>query len=329
MTSSDWIGKYCADGKDFGATVARRAAPHFEDVRYVSRDYGSDGNTGDSWATACKTINVAMDNLLYNTANSARGRHQAIYFQGRLTSGNAFTTLQAIDLPGISLIGGGGRYGMGGGWDSVFVTPGTALAGGGSYGHKAGLALAHDDLEVCGIKFYNPDPTQAQYHILLEDSLSPGDGRNSWIHDNVFQGDSAGTASRTSGIKVLGIETSLIENNMFYYPEYGISISAGAVRYPNKLQVLNNHIFAPSVGIELTDDYCVESIFEGNRVIPKNTYGYTFTYGIDANANSGGNLFCNNIVGHATEGTAYRYGTNMWINNYHATSGGTLANPDA
>lgn len=329
MPSLDWIGRYCTQGADFGDIVAKRAAPHFQDVRYVSRDYGSDANVGDSWATAVKTINRAVDCLEYNTSSTARGRHQAIYFQGRLTSGNAFTTLQAIDIPGISLIGGGGAYGMGGGWDSVFVTPGTCLSGGGSYSEYAGLSLGADDLEVCGIKFYNPDPTQAQYHMLIEDSYSPGDGRNCWVHDNVFQGDVNGTASRTRGILVRGIESGLIERNHFYYPEHGITLKAGAVRYTSKMIVKDNHIFAPAIGIYLDDDYCLESTFLNNYIIPKNTYGYTFSYGIDANANSGGNLFVGNIVAHATEGTAFRYGTNFWINNYHSGSGGTLANPDA
>ncbi len=328
--TNDWIGRFCKDGKEFGDVVNQFNMPIFDDIVYCSRDYGNNNNDGSSWAQAVADINTACDKLKYATNNgNARGRNQAILFQGRLTSGNAFTALQVIDVPGVHLIGGGGGYGMGGGWDSVFVTPGTCSDGGGSYSYKAGLSIAADDVEVCGIKFYNPDPTQAQYHILVEDGLSPGDGRNSWIHDNVFQGDVNGTASRTSGICVIGIETILIERNFFYYCEEAVRIAAGSVRYPNKVAVKGNWIFAPSTGIVLTDDYCVESLFQDNRIIPKNTYGYTFAYGIDANANSGGNLFTGNIVAHATEGTAFRYGTNFWINNYYSGSGGTLANPDA
>jgi hypothetical protein len=293
----------------------------------VDRANGSNADQGTSWEEPVKDINTAMDLLYGGYDSKARGRKFLVLFRGRLTSGNAFTTEQVIDVSGVDVVGAGGLFG-GGSRDSVFVTPPTTY---GTYG--CGLRIAKSDVRVIGLYFYNPDSVEAEhYHIFVDNDNQTANGVD--ILCNVFQGsDSNGdvTGRYTGGILTHGVEDFNFNFNKFYYIYRGIKLMAGSIRYTHKGTIEENRMYGVDKGVYAADAYLTETEIAGNRIIQKALYGYDLTGGIDMSGNPSGNLICENIVGHATESTAFVYGsgTNFWINNYHSGAGGTLANPDS
>jgi len=309
----------------------------YDKVVYVDRDKGADGHDGESWAKPCKTINGALDKFYGGAQGTARGRHFAIIFQSRLTGGNAFTETQTIDVAGVHLIGAGLLYGDGGSFNSAFVTNSQLAAERAHHSGiwdstRAGLIVDADDVLIAGLKFYCSDETNAMWHVVLHDRDVGNDssqaGRNNMVTDCMFQGDVDGT-QYINGIGVEGQETATIMNNRFMYHGTAIGLAGGGERYANKNIIENNKIFSCKYGIKLGNASTVENLIQDNTVIPKGTYGWAITYGIDASAGSG-NAFIKNTVAHNTESTAYNYGSNnLWVENYHGTGGGTKANPDA
>lgn len=304
--------------------VGKYSLPIYDQVVYCDVGRGTTGGSGESWETATNTVNGALDRIYSGSNSNARGRHFLILFQSRLTSGNVLTTKTVIDIQGVSLIGAGLMYGMGGGWDSCFVNYHTMTAESDLSGApftKAGLSIEADDCVVAGLKFYNPDATQKQVHLTTNDAHG---ARNCAIINNVFQGQN-GTADRTSGVQLVGSETALVADNQFYQCEYGVTLHGGGTRYVNRCIVENNKIFSPKYGIYLSNSSTTDNLIIGNTVVNKQTYGYTMTDGIYCANAAQGNLFQDNVVGHATEGTAYAAGsgTNYWINNYYSGSGGS------
>jgi len=294
----------------------------FGEIFFVNRDStkGSNSNHGKSPDSPLLDINAAV-------AKCTDYNNDYIVFSGRLTSGQQFSEQQVIDVDGVHLIGASRFFGMGGGYaDSCFVTPHTcgSILDGDANDFKCGLVLGADGIEVAGIRFYNPDATQAQFHIGLLDNQ--GNGRNCSIHDCQFQGQTAGTASRTSGVKAVGVETLHVFRNHFYACETGIEIKGGAKRYATENILQGNIISKPKYGINLSGGSTTENEIIENMITQKGTYGYAMTAGINVHNDASKNNFLHNWVFHGTKGTAFSpgTGTNYWILNYYSDSGGTL-----
>jgi hypothetical protein len=321
------------------AALSPYLAPSYEKIVFVDRANGSDAQDGSNWDQAMKTINKACDEFYGGTRDKARGRHFAIMFRGRLTYGNRWLTQQIIDIPGVHLIGGGQLYGDAGGWDSCYVTDSTLLTANARLSGmpaitKAGLQIQADDVMVSGLKFYSCDQTVTHLALAVLDydstAGSDNSGRNVLITNNTFQGDWESGTTHVSGVGMNGTECSSVVGNKFYGCEYGIILGSGGQRYVDSCIIKDNVVISPYKGIFTggTNDV-TDNMISDNYIVGKRTYGWTLTYGIDAGG-SHGNLFARNIVGNATETTAFNYGSNNhWILNYHTTAGGTLANPDA
>jgi hypothetical protein len=331
----------CAKGYKFQNRTNLYSSMIFEKVVFLDRANGADGNDGESWDNSVKTINGAVDKFYSGVRDDARGRNYAIVFRGRLTGGNAFTTAegqQTIDVPGVHVIGAGLIYGDGGGWDSCYVTNSQIPTDNsahftGTGETRAGLLIENDNCSVSGMKFYCSDETNGMMHVVVHDRDQNNDsgnsGRNCAVVNNTFQGDLDGTVA-INGVALDGTESCTVANNRFYYCGTGIAFGGGGTRYANKNIIENNKIFSCGTGIKGCNASTVENLIQDNIIIAKGIYGWAITYGIDGANSSTDSVYTGNIVGHATEGTAYNYGTgNFWINNYISGSGGTLANPDA
>lgn len=324
------IIKECSKGYKLATRARLYTNFIYDQIVFLDRTNGSDGNDGESWSTPVNTINGAMDKIWGGSNSTARGRHFAVIFRSRLTGGTKSTANEVIDIQGVHLIGAGVLYGMGGGWDSCFVTDNNALTADsdltGLSATKVGLRVDADDVLISGLKFYAPtDYTTAFYHVALNDAHG---GRNCAVINNVFQGDVNGTRS-FHGVGINGSETALVAGNQFYFHDEGVTVGGGETRYASQCVIEDNRFFGCKYGIRTTNASTVMNEILNNYFTQQSTYGWAMTRGIDLTYGTGF-LCANNIVGHATEGTAFAYGTgNFWINNYHSGSGGTLGNPDA
>lgn len=290
----------------------------FGNFYYVDVENGDNDNDGESPENAVADINAAND-----LCTADKG--DVIIFSSRLTSGNQFTEQQVINKRGIKLLGIGYILGLGGGYDSCFVTPHTCtgILDGDAHDFNCGLVLGADGIEVAGIKFYNPDATQAQFHIGLLDGQ--GDARGCSIHDNEFQGQLGGTADRTCGIKAVGIETLHIFRNHLYACETGIEICGGSERYSSENIIQDNIITKPKYGIHLSGGSTVENLIQHNSIFKKNVYGYTLSNCILIAAGANGNHFYQNKLGttDADEAITDNGTANSFIDNYYEDAGGT------
>ena len=296
-----------------------RKLKRYGDVYFVHRDSskGADTNNGEQPTSPLLTLNAAVDKC-------TERNNDTIIFSGRTTSGQAFSDYQSIDVRGLHLLGAGFLFGALGFDLSTYVCYHTPTAHGLGFGSPAGLLVEADSVEIAGIKFYNPDATKIQTEVGLNCDGDPGDGRACSIHDNEFQGQTGGTTDRTRGIELIGSESTIVEKNRFYCCEYGIYLRGGSTRYAEDNIIQDNRIHSPKYGIYV-DTTVAECQFLKNRISQKSILGYAMTVGITIPAASG-NLFAENIVGHATKGNAFSpgTGTNYWINNYYSGSGGTL-----
>jgi len=281
----------------------------------VDRANGNDGNDGQSFDTAMKTIDAAIDKC-------EEYRNNAIVLQGRVTTGQQFVALQTIDIQGIHLLGAGALFGFGGGRDSCFVSPQAAgdVAGAQGVTSKGGLALTDDDIEVAGLRFYGPDVTQLQTHIITGDSKP----RDVSIHDNIFQGDVSG-AGEQSGIQLSGIECGYVGFNYFYFTEYGLVMRSASTRYNTGVLVEENIFRSNKYGINLKAEACLNYLRK-NRVLVEGAvgYGWALTQGLLMDALANDNLIEDMYVMHATKGNAYTdNGSNNVLQNctYGVTSG--------
>ena len=334
------IIKECGSGLRFDTQVHKYANFIYDDIRFVDRGNGNDGNDGADWDHAKKTFNSAQDQFYSGSRDSARGRHYAIVYRSRLTGGNAFTATegqQRIDVPGIHILGAGQLYGDGGGWDSCFVTNSTYMDSdahlSGCGAGRVGLLVEADNVLVDGLKFYCSDETNMMWHVAMHDydqtNSSGNAGRNQQVKNCHFQGDVDGTAE-INGIAMDGAEGCSVLGNRFQYTHIGVKFAGGGTRYCNECIIQNNVIISNKYGIQGGNASTRENLIADNYIVAKGQYGWAITYGIDGANSSTDSLYVNNIVGHATEGTAFNYGTgNFWIRNYHSGSGGTLGNPDA
>lgn len=287
------------------------------EVFYVDPEHGSATGSGKTPGEALNTINLAVAKCLDD-------RGDVIVFKSRLTGGNQFDAQQVIDKRGVKLLGGGLFRGMGRGFPSCFVTPHTcgSILAGDAHDFYCGLVLGADGIEVAGIKFYNPDATQAQFHIGLLDNQ--GNARNCSIHDCVLQGQMSGLADRTRGIKAVGIETLHVFRNLLYSCEHGVEIEGGSKRFSSQCVIEDNLIACAKYGIHFpTGGGIVENWILRNKIMPKKNYGYTITNGILVGALANGNFFGENYVGHDTKLTCYTdNGTdNIWLKNYYGKTG--------
>ena len=340
MASDKRILAECAKGYKLQTRTQLYSNLIYDQVVFCDRANGSDGNTGEDWDHAVKTINGAVDKFYGGVRDAARGRLYAIIFRSRLTGGNAFTATegqQVINIPGVHLIGAGSIYGDGGGWDSCFVTNSTYMD---SEAHLSGIGAArvgllteNDNILVTGLKFYCSDETNAMWHVAIHDydqtESSGNSGRNVQVLNCHFQGDVDGTA-QINGVGVDGGEACSVIGCRFQYTHIGIKFAGGGVRYANQCIFQDNVAIGNKYGIQGGNASATDNLIKDNYVVAKGSYGWAITYGIDGANSSTDNMYVNNYVGHATEATAFNYGTgNFWINNYHCGSGGTLGNPDA
>jgi len=303
----------CGAGYLLRSRVGLYSSMIYDQVVFVDRDKGANGNDGSDWSKPVKDINAAMDKLPGGGVNSvARGRHYAIIFRSRLTSGNKFTAKQTVDVQGVHLIGAGILLGMGGGWDACFVTDYAVLVDdadlSGLAALKAGLQIDADDFLVAGIKFYAPDAAGGMYHIAINDAHG---GRNCAIINSVFQGDLNGAVS-VHGVGLNGCETALVKDNLFYYEDEAISIGGGGTRYAHGCSIRDNEIDACRYGIRGKNASTVRNKLIRNIITPRDpvaAYGWAITRGIDLTQGQGF-LCVEDFVGHATKGTAFAPGTN-------------------
>jgi len=316
-------------GVSFDFMAAKASTLYYNQIYFVDRANGSDGQTGEDWDHPKATINDCMTALetKYGSKSAARGRHFLIVFQSRLTTDNQFAAKQTIDVSGVDLVGAGKFYGMGGGWNSCFINQYAVLAAdtdlSGLVSTKAGLQIDTDEVTVQGLKFYAPDVAGAMNHIAVNDAHG---GRSVAILDNTFQGDLNGTYS-VDGVGLNGCETGLVKGNEFYFCGNAIVLGGGGTRYASKCIVEGNRIFDPAYGIRLYNASTTENLIKDNSIRPKNTYGMTFVNGILVAAGCVGNAFEGNKVFHETKATAYSYGganAREWILNYYGAAGGTL-----
>jgi hypothetical protein len=292
----------------------------FGNVYYVDQNNGNDANDGLTRETALKTI-TAADALCTDNHNDY------IVFKGKTTSGGQYNATEAvITKKGVHLVGDAYFRGMGGGYsDSCLTWANTAGVMDSNYGtYKVGLQVKADGVEIAGIKFYNPDATQAQYAIGFMDSS--GGGRGFSVHDCYFQGQYDGPADRTSGIIVIGVESGHIYNNFFYACETTIKMQAGGVRYCTKIVVEKNVIQGSKYGVYLNGLDVCDNVIIDNDFVDKGAYGYTMVNGILIVTGANGNYVARNMFGTTTATTAITNGgtNNMFIENYDAATSGTL-----
>lgn len=303
-------------GTSFGSLVRAEAAMIYDKVVYLDRANGIDGQSGDDWRNSVQTINGAMD-AIYGGVNSvARGRHFAVIYRGRTTSGLAFTTEQVIDIEGVHLIGAGQWYGHGGGHDSCFVASDPT-----GFTDGCCLLVSVGGCLVSGIKWYDPDDTGASHpYIRATDPIGFAAVNNVFIGSN-NNGDVTGR--HTDALDLRGAEGFYFSGNEYYYIENPITLEAGAVRYTHKGIIENEVGFGCYRGLYFKDAYGIENLAQRCRWLPRQNYGFVLTYGFDlASGNPSGNTFIENYVGHATKGNAYAKGsgTNWWLNNYFNTN---------
>jgi hypothetical protein len=297
------------------------ASSVYDNVLFVDAGNGNDGYTGADFPHALQTINGAMA-VLNKLYPDPRGRHYAIIFQGRLTGGNAMPSTQIINVPGVHLIGAALQYGMGGGWDSCFVTKGSLLTSNPDYSGLrttyAGLEIQADDVLVAGLKFYGADTGNPFYHIAIDDAHG---GRGCAIVNCTLQGDVNGAAT-INGIGFNGAETGLAKDNLYYYLKEGVTLGGGGTRYCHEVAVEHGYFQGCQRGIAAINTATENCLMELNRMIQKATYGWALTAGFDFTGSGNGHNVVNNYVGHATKANAYTpgAGTHFWSNNYYGTN---------
>jgi hypothetical protein len=302
----------------YSSSLVSIPAIEYAKILYVDAGGGSDSNDGSSWPAALKTFNQAMTVIGPNS--TARGKHYLIVFQGRTTTGNAFTTEQIINVEGVDIIGAGKLYGHGGGHDSCFVAGDPTL-----YGDKCALKFTVSGCSIRGIKFYQPTeygPALENYFIMATDPIGLA------IEDCHFIGANNNgdiTNKYTGGVNILGAEGGYLKHCQFYYCYRGLLLQAGAVRYVTKLLCEENSFGSCDIGIYLLDSYCVENNFYLNRIRDKSTYGFPMTAGIKILTASGNHFIDNRIAVNAagdqsTKAYTKGSGTNFWNLNYWSST---------
>jgi hypothetical protein len=288
---------------------------------YVDPANGNDANSGLSWDQALATINQAM--TLIGSNSTVRGSHFAIIYQGRLTGGNAFPGTQTVNVQGVALLGAGWLYGMGGGWDSCFVSKGSLLTQNpdltGLRTEYVALNIQADDVLIAGLKFYAADIGNPFYHIALDDTV--GGGRNCLVTQCVFQGDVNG-AQNVYGVGFNGSENSVAQGNMAYYMKEAFTLGGGPTRYCHISAVQENLIADSERAISVINSSAENNWLIRNRIMQKATYGFAMVAGIDFTGSGNGMICAENYVGHGTKTTAYvkGAGTDYWYNNYYGTN---------
>jgi len=318
------IIKECSRGKYFDTLVRSFALAAYGSIFFVDRQTpGVDTQDGESWDTALYTIDKAVEKV---TAN----RGDVIFFRGRVTTGQQFSSQQVINKNGVHLFGMGWLYGKGGGYNSCYVSA-QAAAGSSNFAaticEKGGLELYAHGIEVAGLKFYGPDVAQLQGHIVSgKDSGSPFQGIS--IHDCDFQGDVNGSGEQ-SGIFMESQEALYVGFNNFYYTEYGICLRAGGSDYSSGALIEENVLRGCKYGIRIADD-AILNLIRKNRHLVEGTQGrgWAMTAGLQVDAGAEENMFEDEEIYHATKGTAVvNNGTNTVFRRvyYDVTSGaGTL-----
>jgi len=316
------IIKECSAGKYFDTLVHRYAALVFDDIIFVDRNSGVDTMDGQSWDTALKTINAAMDKC---TAN----KHNAVVFRGRITGSLKETVAELIDVASVHLLGGASLFGKGGGnysaflpYPSVGAPAGFTMSGAIT---KGGLAISASGIEISGMKFYGYDVTQLMAHIVCgKDDGAPLQSFS--IHDNDFQGDVAGTGEQ-SGLALESLEGSYIGYNNFYYDEYGLTMRSGGSDYSTGNMIEENIFRGCKYGIRLQNEACLNSVRK-NKFYVEGALGrgWALTQGILIDAGANDNILEDNYVMHATKGNAYTdNGTaNIFQNCLYGVTSGTL-----
>lgn len=298
----DRIVKECARGQYFDSLVHRYAALVFDDVFFIDRASGNDSNDGKSFDSAFKTIEGAMD----KTTNYKK---TAVVYRGRTTSGQKHTALQIIDKSGVHLLGSGALYGFGGGWNSCFIPPTSFPAvSGGSDGNRshAGIQIDAREVEIAGMKFYAYDPntvTTRGFYIMCVKPDGVPYGFNS-IHDNIIQGDVAGTGL-IGGISMEGMERGYIGSNYFYELEEAITLQTGGSDYETGIVIEDNHYQGNKYGIRLLNGACLNHISRekiwGRGALAR---GWAITNGILLAAGANDNIIEDCYIADATELTA-------------------------
>jgi hypothetical protein len=295
--------------------------PQFAQVIFVDRENGSNAQSGEDWDNAVKDFNSALDKIWGGSDTKARGRHYAIIYQCRTTSGQKFTTEQIIDMEGIHIFGAGWLYGLGGGQDSCFVAgPSTG------YADKTAIKFTKSGCSIQGIKFYMPSENalgSEEYFIHATNPIGFAVDSCQFVAPNA---NGVMTGMYGGAILIEGAESPVITNNQMLYCYRGIKGMAWTSRYFHKAIIEKNKMYGCDVGILFGDGFSLENAVEENTILNKSMYGYEMTAGIKLTT-SGGNAFRRNFVGHATKTTAYTKGsgTNYWnLNYYDAGSGGTL-----
>jgi len=315
------ILELCRDGKTAIAALSPYILPEYQQVVFVDRGRGDDGNDGSDWNKSVRTINKAVALLDapagLNTSVKA-GVRFAIFYRGQTTTGRAFTAAegqQIISTQNTDLIGAAGPFGCGS-HGSCFV-----------YGvDSTGLKITGHGSRVIGMKIYMITENVEAGPTLVEFNNAIGQGLfDCWLIAANADGDVTG--KHVTGIKITGGEALVMERNLLQYCEYGLYISAGATRYTHKLQFRDNTMHAPLNGVYFGNAQATENLFENNRIMAKGLYGHTLTRGFHlADVNPSGNLFRLNYVAHITKANAYYKGsgTNYWDRNYYEGAGGTL-----
>uniref|UniRef100_A0A6M3KKF0 Uncharacterized protein n=1 Tax=viral metagenome TaxID=1070528 RepID=A0A6M3KKF0_9ZZZZ len=309
----------CSKGYKLATRARLASAMVYDQVVFLDRANGSDSNSGEDWDNSVKTVNGAQDKIYGGSNDSARGRTFAIILRGRTTSGLKFTETQTIDISGVHLLGAGTLFGGFSG-ESCFILP---LA---TTSNSTGLDITVSDVAIEGLKFYNPDSTEAEHSFIrVRDAIEPV------VLDNAFIGSNNNgdiTSRYSDGIDIQGCEGGLFAGNNMYYLYKAIKMGSGASRYMHKCVIEENFIQGSAYGMVdvAAEQLVTENLIKKNYILRKTQYGFTMVSGIDfAIGNNAGNLIMENYVGHATPTTAYTKGsgTNYWINNWYALSGGT------
>jgi hypothetical protein len=296
------IVKECARGKFLDTLIHRYSALVFDDIFFVDRGLGNDSNDGESFDTALKTIEAAMDKCTDYKQN-------AVIYRGRTTSGQKHTALQVIDKSGVHLLGSGALFGFGGGWNSTFMPP-TAFGAvtGGSDGTRshAGIQIDARDVEIAGMKFYTYDPntvTTRGFYIMCIKAGGVPYGFNS-IHDNILQGDVLATGL-IGGISMEGMERGYIGYNYLYELEEGIVLQTGGSDYETGIEIEENRYQGNKYGIRLLNGACLNHV-KGEKMWGAGALvrGYAITNGILIAAGANNNLVEDSYVATAVELTA-------------------------
>jgi hypothetical protein len=296
----DKIIKVCSKGKYFDTLVRSFAMAAYGSQFFVDRNTpGVDTQDGESWDTPLLTLTKAVEKC---TANKG----DVIFWRGRVTTGQQLLTQQIINKNGIHLFGMGWLFGKGGGYNSCFVSPQTALGSdnfAATICEKGGLELFAHGIEVAGLKFYAPDVAQLQGHIVSgKDTGSPFQGIS--IHDNDFQGDVNGSGEQ-SGVFLESQEGLYFGFNNLYYTEYGVCLRSGGSDYSTGALIEENVFRGNKYGLRIAVDACL-NLIRKNRHLVEGALGrgWAMTQGVLVDIGGNDNDFEDLEIYHATKNTA-------------------------